>query len=230
MADKTGKIHHTIQVNVDFFERRFTENYGIRYPESHVIRFYLQILKHKYGITSGRLLDFGCALGTHSRYFHDNGFDLVACDSSKTAIKKAKNEHPDIADCFFINQPVPDFSELEGTFDVIFCNQVRPYFTNAALRKLVDKFYDLTRPGGIFFATMYPVGNGIINYVTGKYGEMSEITLHGRLSGCEYVNFKSAEEMISDFKPFNQLHLGFTATQLDEEYGSSDQLIYIGIK
>jgi 2-polyprenyl-3-methyl-5-hydroxy-6-metoxy-1,4-benzoquinol methylase len=223
-------VHRTLQVNVDFFERRFTEGYGIRYPESHVIRFNLHVLKHKCGITGGRILDFGCALGTHSRYFADAGFDVVACDSSATAIAKAKAAHPDLAKGMFVNPALPDFADLKGGFDVILCNQVLPYFKNDALRHLTDRFHALTRPGGVFFATMYPTTNGIINYVSGKDGEMSEITLHGRLSGCEYVNFKTTEEMISDFRPFQKLYTGFTAMQLDDEYGSNDQLIYIGVR
>ena len=222
-------VHRTVLVNVDFFERRYTEGYGIRYPESHIIRFNLHILKHKCGITGGRILDFGCGLGAHSRYFADAGFEVVACDSSPTAIDTARATHPDIADSFFVNEPVPDFSGLGG-FDVVLCNQVLPYFTNPILRRLIDQLYGITRPGGVFFATMYPTTNGIVNYVTGNDGEMSEITLHGRLSGCEYVNFKTTAGMSEDFKPYEKLYTGFTAMQLDDEYGSNDQLIYIGVK
>jgi 2-polyprenyl-3-methyl-5-hydroxy-6-metoxy-1,4-benzoquinol methylase len=227
---KRQLVHRTIKVNVDFFERRFQEGYGIRFPESHVIRFNLHVLKHRLGITGGRLLDFGCALGTHARYFADNGFDVVACDSSPTAIAKAKALHPDLADHFFVNDAVPDFAALAGQFDVIFCHQVLAYFTNPALRALVDRFHAMTRPGGVFFATQYPTTNGISGYVTGTDGEMSEITLHGRLSGCEYVNFKTIDEMVEDFRPYRKLNTGFTAMQLDDEYGSNDQLIYIGLK
>lgn len=37
--------------------------------DGHVIRFYERILKYKLSKTSGKLLDFGCGNGVHSKYF-----------------------------------------------------------------------------------------------------------------------------------------------------------------
>nr|WP_251823225.1 hypothetical protein [Campylobacter jejuni] len=45
------------------------EGYGLQYPDGHVIRFYERILKYKLSKTSGKLLDFGCGNGVHSKYF-----------------------------------------------------------------------------------------------------------------------------------------------------------------
>ena len=45
------------------------EGYGLQYPDGHVIRFYERILKYKLSKTSGKLLEFGCGNGVHSKYF-----------------------------------------------------------------------------------------------------------------------------------------------------------------
>ncbi|EAK0233934.1 methyltransferase, partial [Campylobacter jejuni] len=50
-----------MQNSLQTYTQKYDENnYGLLYPDSHVIRFYERILKYKLGITSGNLLDFGC--------------------------------------------------------------------------------------------------------------------------------------------------------------------------
>lgn len=64
-----------MQNSLQTYTQKYDENnYGLLYPDSHVIRFYERILKYKLGITSGNLLDFGCGNGVHSKYFLDKGF------------------------------------------------------------------------------------------------------------------------------------------------------------
>ncbi|MEM7815591.1 MAG: class I SAM-dependent methyltransferase [Candidatus Aenigmatarchaeota archaeon] len=59
-----------------------------------IYRKALSIIK-KYK-SCGRLLDVGCAYGFWAGFLNKNGFDVVGCDVSSFAIKRAKNLFPDI--------------------------------------------------------------------------------------------------------------------------------------
>lgn len=49
---------------------KYSENYGVLYPESHIIRFYNSYVKPKIkNKEKYSVLDFGCGNGTHAIYF-----------------------------------------------------------------------------------------------------------------------------------------------------------------
>ncbi len=226
-------VDPTVQINIDFFEQRFKEGYGIKYPETHVIRFYNFVLSHQLKIKSGNLLDFGCALGAHSRYFEDHGFTAFGCDSSETAIAKFRLLSPSMVDRTVVTPPMPDLVKtFPMQFDVVFANQVLAYFPNQDINLLVSQFHRILKPGGVLFASMYPRSNGIVECVTGHKGpehEMSEITLEGRLKGLEYVNFKEESDLAQLFRPFDALHTGLASIRFGD-YGGNDQVLYAGRK
>jgi chemotaxis protein methyltransferase CheR len=43
----------------------------------------------------------------------------------------------------------------KGSFDIIFCRNVMIYFDNPAKTKLLDKFYEVLKPGGLFIIGFY---------------------------------------------------------------------------
>lgn len=57
-----------------------------------------------------------------------------------------------------ITDPVKD------TYDVILCRNVMIYFDNPAKVKLLDKFYDALKPGGLFVIGFYDTMLSWINY------------------------------------------------------------------
>ena len=71
-------------------KKKYAEGYGVKYPDGHIIRFYERVLKTEFGMTSGKMLDFGCGNGVHSFYMHDKGFDTYGCDVSAKAIEEVR--------------------------------------------------------------------------------------------------------------------------------------------
>lgn len=68
----------------------------------------------KHAVQPCRALDIGCGTGENAIWLNQQGFDVVACDFSPTAVQLAKNKLPAAsADvCFlvadFLNDPIPD--------------------------------------------------------------------------------------------------------------------------
>ncbi len=65
-TQKGTKMDNSLSAYTQKYDK---EGYGLQYPDGHVIRFYERILKYKLSKTSGKLLDFGCGNGVHSKYF-----------------------------------------------------------------------------------------------------------------------------------------------------------------
>ncbi|EIK2209502.1 methyltransferase [Campylobacter jejuni] len=184
------------------------EGYGLQYPDGHVIRFYERILKYKLSKTSGKLLDFGCGNGVHSKYFKNitgggiepYGIDIVP------SLKKVWEKDPCLdSKNFHIISPNSSFKKLFNTkMDFIFATMMS------------DKGY-----------SMYERGELMDNGLREVKGCPS-----GRLSGSSYIRFtKDIEELKEDFKPFKPLFWGdYELINLYNFEGSVEHFIYIGQK
>lgn len=220
--------------NVSEYEEMFQEGYGLQYPDGHVIRVHRHILEDELGVTEGKILDYGCGSGAHLRYFVEQGFVPYGCDTSETAIDACKKTIPDYADNFVVTDPVPNLAETYGdvTFDVIMSNQVLYFIDDEGISNLVAQFSDLLRPRGIFFATMVATTSHLNDHVVATDGEMSKVDVHrgDRLNTEWWVNFKTKEEVMELFAPFEKLHLGYYGHTIREGEGPTDHHIYVGLK
>ncbi len=118
------------------------EGYGLQYPDGHVIRFYERILKYKLSKTSGKLLDFGCGNGVHSKYFKNitggiepYGIDIVPSLKSlgKDPCLDSKNFHIISPNSSFKNSSIQKW---------ILYLQIKAYIIlqNKLLKKLCKNF------------------------------------------------------------------------------------------
>lgn len=64
----------------------------------------------KYSIAPGRVLDVGCGTGENAIWLAQNGFSVVACDLSPTAIQKARDKlaATDVNVCFLVADFIAD--------------------------------------------------------------------------------------------------------------------------
>lgn len=214
------------------------EGYGLQYPDGHVIRFYERILKYKLSKTSGKLLDFGCGNGVHSKYFKNitGGVQSLMALIQFQFKKVWEKILAQILKIFHIISPNSSFKKLFNTkMDFIFANQSLYYLTKQAFKEAVQEFYELCNEGAIIFATMMS-DKGYSMY---ERGELMDNSLRevkgcpsGRLSGSSYIRFtKDIEELKEDFKPFKPLFWGdYELINLYNFEGSVEHFIYIGQK
>ena len=220
-----------VKINIDNFENRYKNGYGIKYPESHIIRFYNHILKDISNFKKPRMLDYGCGLGTHTSYFNDMGYEVYGCDTSETAIHQAKLLYPNIRDNFFVLSEDVDFKTyIKGEIDLVICSEVLSFLPDTYIEKLVKKLFDICSINAYIYCTFYPKENGIYQYTVKRIREMNEIELNGRLNHKEFINFKNKNEIITICEPYSKEFLGYVDMILDGEYGNAKQLIYVGKK
>lgn len=117
---------------------------------------------HRYGFTSGTLLDYGCGAGGMSIYLHNHGYTAHLLDMSVDALKVATlNEEANKTVEGPIYKLVGDATKLpfpDGTFDIVASWGLVEHFDEASLRVLLRDVIRVLRPGGIFIADIIPGG------------------------------------------------------------------------
>lgn len=66
-------------LNLETYEKKYKNGYGIQFPEGHIIRIYNNIIKGYFnkGNKGLKLLDFGCGNGIHSKFFLTKALNLM---------------------------------------------------------------------------------------------------------------------------------------------------------
>ena len=232
-----GMENIKIQPNDSFgaYDEIYAKGYGLQYPDGHVIRFYERVLKNELNLTKGKILDFGCGNGVHSKYFMDKGFECYGVDIVPEAIQQAEVFMGERAVLIQPNQSLRNIFNKDE-FDLVFANQSLYYMNNQDLHNCVQELYEFTKPGGICFFTMMSRKNCYTSMIEEEYNNgLSKVVLKHRLNEITYINFVDGTEMLEAvFQPFQTLHTGsyelFSLYASDEEDGCSHHYIYIGRK
>ena len=172
-------------------------------------------------------------MGTHLKYFHDNGFTPYGVDTNEVVIDQCKELLPAFKENFHVTKAIFDLSELfdREKFDIVFSNQVLYYLNDEDMMSNVKQIHKLLKPDGIFVVTMMEKSNYYYSKVKEEENGLSKVVLNGRLKETTWINFKTKEETFSDFKGyFDMLHLGDYRMTIRQDEGSSDHLIYVGRK
>ena len=213
-------------------EKYEKKDYGLRYPDGHIIRFYERILRYKLNAKAGNLLDFGCGTGTHSAYFKSKGYECFGID----IVKSLKQSYePNTGGAFhFINANESFKDKFKVSFNLIFANQSLYYLPKQSFKDCINEFYDLAHKDCIIFATMMSKKNYYFKEAK-NYDSKSglwEVSLKGRLNEKSFINFvDNFEDLQEMFKPFKKLFMGeYDSFNLKEFEGSAHHFIYIGKK
>ena len=165
-----GMENIKIQPNDSFgaYDEKYAKGYGLQYPDGHVIRFYERVLKNELNLTKGKILDFGCGNGVHSKYFMDKGFECYGVDIVPEAIQQAEVFMGERAVLIQPNQSLRNIFNKDE-FDLVFANQSLYYMNNQDLHNCVQELYEFTKPGGICFFTMMSRKNCYTNMIEEEY-------------------------------------------------------------
>jgi len=114
-------------------------------------------------------------------YFEKNGYTPYGCDVVGSVIKQCKKRLPKYSENFHVNQSVPNLKDyFSEEFDVIFSNQTLYYLNDNDISNIVSQFYNMLKPGGVFFATMIAPENYMNNPIPPSSVERFE----GGLTKC----------------------------------------------
>ena len=88
-----------------------------------------------------RILDYGCGHGALVGYLSKLGFSAEGVDLAKAAITKAQTRYPGLS-----FQLLSDWAPDRDAFDICVCFEVLEHVFEP--RSLLEKLYDLLKPGG----------------------------------------------------------------------------------
>ncbi len=152
------------------------------------IEEYKELLKNQ-----GLCLDLGCGIGQHSKWFMENGYDVISTDISDTALEKVKEFNPNVMNIDMRN-PLP-FEDKK--FDVVFAALSIHFFTDEGTKKLINEIKRVLKPGGLFIGSVNAIQGLEVIKDTAK-----EIEPHYYFYNEKYVRLFDVDDVkhyLSDF-------------------------------
>ena len=127
------------KLTISAYEKTYLEGYDKNYPSIELVRIEKIFFKKK-----GLVLDYGCGPGSNGIHFLLNGYNVIFCDISKTALNNLKKKLSKLDLKFqkkykivnVLNEPNL-FENYKEKFDYIICMSV---FNNFPTKKVADKF------------------------------------------------------------------------------------------
>lgn len=214
----------------EYYKKSYGSGYGVVHPEGHIIRVYKQIMEYDFGISGGRVFDFGMGVGQHLKWLTTAGqWEPYGCDIMEEAVNATGAILPEFRNNFFVNSKGEVLSERFNTkFDFILANQVLYYLNDKEIQETLNSFKKMLKPGGFFLATMMSKENFYYGLSNPAEGDFREVNLKGRLSGKTFINFKSQDQMERDFSNFKKIQVGYYDTVIRSDEGSTKHYFYLG--
>jgi ubiquinone/menaquinone biosynthesis C-methylase UbiE len=101
----------------------------------------------KYFPVGASILELGGGQGQDSKYFSDEGFEVVCTDFSDSALQIAKQKYPDLN--YKIHDLHNNFPFPDNSFDVVYSNMALHYFDLPTTEKLFREINRVLKKGGI---------------------------------------------------------------------------------
>jgi len=143
------------------------------------VDFNLVDVVSRYGIVPCNALDIGCGTGDNAIWLSQQGFEVVACDLSATAIERAVDKARKAnAECCFLSADFLSNSMPDAPFGFIFdrgCLHSIP--ETAGRKRFVENVYELLDSGGFWLS------------LVGNADEPEREVGPPRLSATELVDF-----------------------------------------
>ena len=113
----------------------------------------LWINDYKDYLYGGTCLDLGCGIGQFSKWFMENGYEVISSDISKIALEKVKEFNSNV-----VNVDMREKLPFEDNkFDVVFANLSIHYFSDSDTKSLMNEIKRILKKDGLFIGSV----NGI---------------------------------------------------------------------
>ena len=113
----------------------------------------LWINDYKDCLNGGICLDLGCGIGQYSKWFMENGYEVISSDISKIALEKVKEFNSNV-----VNLDMREKLPFEDNkFDVVFANLSIHFFSDSDTKNLMNEIKRILKKDGLFIGSV----NGI---------------------------------------------------------------------
>ncbi len=184
-----------------------TRSWG-RYPPEELIRFMARNFFAAEDRSKVRVLELGCGAGACTWFLAREGFDTYAVDGSDRAVELTRkyleseglSAHVEQADFLSV-----DFESefFDAVVEVASIQQT----TMANVHEIVERAWELLKPGGVMFAMM--VAKGTLGDGLGRMVEPNTFKdiPEGPYRGLGVTHFFEEGEVVEVFSPFAELEL-----------------------
>ena len=113
----------------------------------------LWINDYKNYLNKGTCLDLGCGIGQYSKWFMENGYEVISSDISKIALEKVKEFNSNVVNVD-MREKLPF---ADNKFDIVFANLSIHYFSDSDTKSLMNEIKRILKKDGLFIGSV----NGI---------------------------------------------------------------------
>jgi ubiquinone/menaquinone biosynthesis C-methylase UbiE len=229
-ANMTTHIQHNTDKYADIYGNQKTV---LRYPADWIIRFHNMYMRKN--IPTGRVLDYGCGSGNNSKFFMEQGYEVLATEIVPEALPLVKENAGSSDHVTLIKPDTETLPFPNNHFDFIFSNQVLYYLASGdKIRAVSNEMRRCLKPGGVVFHTMIgPRNHSIPDYASPLGNNVHELKITGahRLAGYHMVMYVAPDEddLCGLFPGFDKLTVGYFDQSMFE-MRSNFHWIYVGKK
>lgn len=146
----------------------------------------LWINNYKDYLSNGTCLDLGCGIGQFSKWFIENGYEVISADISNIALEKVKKFNNNV-----INIDMREKLPFEDNkFDVVFANLSIHYFSDSDTKSLMNEIKRILKKDGLFIGSV----NGIQGLDKIK-ATAQEIDYHYYFNKNKYIRLFDIEDV-----------------------------------
>ena len=110
----------------------------------------LWINDYKEYLNGGICLDLGCGIGQYTKWFMENGYEVISSDISMIALEKVKEFNKNIVN-LDMREKLPF---IDNMFDVVFANLSIHYFSDLDTKKLMNEIKRILKEDGLFIGSV----------------------------------------------------------------------------
>ena len=152
----------------------------------------------EYLTKKGLCLDLGCGIGQYSKWFLENGYEVISSDISNIALEKVKEFNSNV-----VNVDMREALPFDDNkFDLVFANLSIHYFSDSETKKLMTEIKRILKNDGLFIGSV----NGMHGLDTIKE-TAKELEHHFYLNKNKYIRLFDVEDLNNYLNVFNVIKI-----------------------
>ena len=153
----------------------------------------LWINDYKEYLSKGNCLDLGCGIGQYSKWFMENGYEVVSADISNIALEKVKEYNKNVVNVD-MREKLPF---KDNCFDIVFANLSIHYFSDSITKNLISEIKRILKKDGLFI--------GSVNSIKGfnKEENIEELDYHYYRNKDKYLRLFDVDDLKKYLAIFN---------------------------